>query len=82
MEVHQRLNEGIGLKGYLHGSLDEGTHLKVEFRTGGVDPKEHRKRIRKVYGDDDMFWCDCGSAFEDRIHTVGEMPPTSKRGGD
>lgn len=68
------LDEAIGLEGYLHGPMDAGTRLKVNFRTEHLGLRERGKRFREVDQDDDMFTCDCGSAWEDRIYMVGEGP--------
>lgn len=44
-------------------------------RGGGVDLKERRERIRKVDEDDnEIFMCNWRSAYEDKIHIVGECP--------
>lgn len=73
LEVCGRLNEGIGFKEYLHGPMDEGTKLKVKFRTGDIDLQERRRRFRKV-DEDDKFKCECGTECEDRVHVVAECP--------
>lgn len=48
LQVYRRLDERAGLKGYLHGSLDTNTLLKVKVRVGNLDFKERKKRFRKV----------------------------------
>lgn len=73
LEVYGRLNEGIGFKEYLDGPLDEGTRIKVKFRTGDIDLRERRRRFRKL-DDEDKFKCDCGAECEDRVHVVAECP--------
>lgn len=40
-----------------------------------VDLEERIKRFGKLDEDEDeIFMCDCGSVFEDRIHMMGEFP--------
>jgi len=72
LEVYGMINERIGFKEYLHGPMDEGTKLKVKFRTGDIDLQERRRRFRKVDEDDDKFKCQCGAECEDRVHVVAE----------
>ncbi|CAM9449426.1 unnamed protein product [Ectocarpus fasciculatus] len=38
------LEEGMRFKEYLHGPMDAGTKLKVEFRTGDTGLRERRRR--------------------------------------
>ncbi|CAB1117562.1 unnamed protein product [Ectocarpus sp. CCAP 1310/34] len=63
-----------GFKEYLHGPMDAGTKLKVEFRTGDIGLGERRRRFRNVDDEDDKLKCECGSGCEDRVHVVAEHP--------
>lgn len=69
------------MKGYLHELLDKHAQtLKAKFRTGDVGLKERRERYMNVEDDNAMLNCDCGSAFKDRIHMVGDAPCMRTRG--
>lgn len=57
-----------------------GAESQVKFRTGGPDFKDRGNRFKKVDEDQvDTFKCDYGSAYEERIHIVGECPYMKKR---
>ncbi|CAB1101967.1 unnamed protein product [Ectocarpus sp. CCAP 1310/34] len=70
LDVYGILNEGMGLKEYLHSWMQ----LKVEFRTGDIGLRESRRRFGKVDDEDDKFKCDCGSECKDRVHVVADCP--------
>lgn len=75
LEVDQRLDEGIGLKGPFYGPLDAGTKLKVNYWTEDVDFKQHRERFREVeIKHNEIFVYDCGGVRGPNSHDGG-MPP-------
>ncbi|CAB1105337.1 unnamed protein product [Ectocarpus sp. CCAP 1310/34] len=80
IEVYRMLKKRIGFKEYLHGPVDTGTKLKVEFRTGDIDIRERRRRYGKADDEDANFKCDCGSECEDRVHVVAECRLYKKQG--
>ena len=69
----RRVERNIGMKTYLHGSMDYAKKMKLRFRVGGLDLPETRKRYTSSREEDVVaHMCPCGTTMESRTHIVGE----------
>ena len=71
LEIHGGLNEGRGMKTYLHGPTDFEKTLKLRFRVGNLNLSERRKK-REEEEEVDAQVCPCSKTLESRTHIVGE----------
>ncbi|CAB1111443.1 unnamed protein product [Ectocarpus sp. CCAP 1310/34] len=74
LETYGKLKEGIRMKSYLDGPMDDAKKLKLQFRVGDLDLPERRKRYscRRREEEEDRQTCPCGKSEESRPHIVGE----------
>ena len=73
LEIYGGLREDIGMKTYLHGSMDYAKKLKLRFRVGNLDLPERRKRYTSSRQEGVAInMCPCGTTIESRTDIVGE----------
>ena len=79
-EICRRLSEDIGMKTYLHGSMDYAKKLKLRFRVVDLDLPEIRARNTSIREEEDVatHMCPCGTKIESRTQIVGECETCEK----
>ena len=72
LKIYGGLQEGIGMKAYLHGPLDAAKNFKLQFRVGNLELPESRKRYTTNRVEEDVGKQNCpyGKAIGSRTHIV------------